>query len=169
MDRAALDHPEGYHAADAQGSDLPEAQRHPSVRRRRQRSVAGDGRLECREGAEPDVPPGSGQDQRDVVDEDQLPQRASGLHARHAPAGPVQQADAFRIVRLRSRPERSRPFELAFEGNPRLVAPADGGHDQDRRQHADHAGRRGPGFLHLHHRLVGEGWCRAVPRRHLSA
>ncbi len=72
-------------------------EQHSSDRRQGQRSGAGNHRLECREGAEPDVPSGSGQDQRDGLDEDQLPQQEQRVHARHAAAGPVQQADALRV------------------------------------------------------------------------
>ena len=45
------------------------------LRRQGQRSGARNGRLECRKGAEPDVPAGPRQDQRHGVDEDQLPQQ----------------------------------------------------------------------------------------------
>jgi murein L,D-transpeptidase YcbB/YkuD len=51
-----------------------------------QRSAAGTGRLVDEKAPEPDVPPGSGQDQRHVLDQDQLPQSACRLHARHAAA-----------------------------------------------------------------------------------
>ena len=95
-----------------------------------QRGCTRDDRLECRKGAEPDVPPGSGQDQRHGLDQDQLPQRAQRLHARHAAAGPVQQARPLRMVGLRARTERPRPDDLAAARHARLVASANRGDDQ---------------------------------------
>ena len=89
-----IDRRAGHRAADAQGSDLPRKEQHSSDRRQGQRSGARNHRLERREGAEPDVPSGSGQDQRHGLHQDQLLQQERRVHARHAAAGLVQQADA---------------------------------------------------------------------------
>ena len=85
------------------------------------------------------------------------------LHARHAAAEPVPQADALRFVGLRARAERARPRHLAAARHARLGPPAHRADDQDRREHAGRSwptrcrstsptsppGRPGDGVVHF--------------------
>ena len=80
--------------------------------------------------------PGSGRRQRHGLGEDQFPEPGRRLHARHAAAEPVLQADAFRFLGLRARAERARPRHLAAARHARLGPPAFRGDHQERREHA---------------------------------
>ena len=62
--------------------------------------------------------------QRHGLGQDQLPEPRRRLHARHAAAEPVLEADALRFVGLRARPERARPRHLAAARHARLEPPA---------------------------------------------
>ena len=77
--------------------------------------------------------------QRHGLGEDQLPEPGRRLHARHAAAEPVLQADALRFVGLRARAERARPRHLAAARHARLDPPAFRGDHQERREHAGRA------------------------------
>ena len=78
--------------------------------------------LEHRGCREIPLPPGSRHRQRHGLGKDQLPEPRRRLHARHAAAEPVQQADALRFLGLRARAERARPRHLAAARPPGWTA-----------------------------------------------
>ncbi len=139
LDRAGVDHPEGHHPADAQGSDLSDAQQHPHHQRGHGRgSRARIHRLEHRPGGRIHASPGSGQDQRDGLDEDQFPQsRMPSTCTTRRSRALFGQIDALPFVGLRARAERARSRHLAAARHARLEPPGNRAHDRDRRQHAD--------------------------------
>ena len=154
LERAGIDRPQGHHSADAQGSELSDQEQHPHSRAGRQRDRSDDDRLEHRGRGEIPLPPGSGLRQRHGLGEDQLPEPGRRLHARHAAAEPVLQADALRFVGLRARAERARPRHLAAARHAGLGPPAFRADDQERREHAGRSRRAGAGLFHLHLGLV---------------